>query len=146
MKNRKMIYMVVLALLISAEVYSVTYSGIKRAETPPSYTMCSSSSMSGQGMSYQGDMALPGAAAPMYVGAASGDMNPFGVSGPSGAPAGPMKAPPGGTGGDKDNPDVEGPIGDAVLPLMLMALAFAAFQYVQKRRKKTLFAKSVNNR
>ena len=136
MMKRMKIYALVLALLISAEVYSVTYSGIKRAETMPGYMMHSSSSMNMQTGAYQGDMALPGAAAPMYVGAASGDMNPFGVSGPSGAPAGPMKTPPGKTGSDKDNPTVEGPVGDAVLPLLLCVLIYAGWQ-IRKRWKKT---------
>lgn len=54
---------------------------------------------------------------------------------PAQAPAGPMRAP-GKTGSDKDNPTVEGPVGDAVLPLMLCVLIYAGWQ-IRKRWKKT---------
>lgn len=41
------------------------------------------------------------------------------------------KAPPGGTGGDKPNPDIEGPVGDAIIPLLLIAVG-----YILYRRRK----------
>ena len=46
------------------------------------------------------------------------------------------KSPPGKTGGDKENPDLEGPIGDVVLPLMLCALLYVGWQIRSKRKKK----------
>ena len=52
--------------------------------------------------------------------------------------SGPRKAPPG-TGGesgyDPSNPQFS-PLGDAVLPLLLMALAFAAYIAIRKKKRK----------
>lgn len=46
------------------------------------------------------------------------------------------KAPPSGiTGGTGDQPEVLQPIGDALFPLMLMALALAGIVYLRRRRK-----------
>ena len=66
----------------------------------------------------------------------SSEVYEVGSCSPSHAPAaGPRKAPPG-TGGesgyDPDNPQFA-PLGDAVLPLLLMALSFMA--YIALRRK-----------
>ena len=44
-----------------------------------------------------------------------------------GSSSGIRKAPPG-TGGDKPNPDIEGPIGDALIPLLLIALGYVIYR------------------
>lgn len=48
---------------------------------------------------------------------------------------GPRKAPPTTTGGTDNQPGITTPVGDAVLPLMLMALALAGIVYLRRRRK-----------
>lgn len=74
----------------------------------------------------------------MTVGSSySSDVYAVGSYSPSHAPAvGPRKAPPG-TGGestyDPNNPQFS-PIGDAVLPLLIMALAFTAIRAHRKKR------------
>lgn len=63
-----------------------------------------------------------------------------GAYSPSAAPAnGPRKAPPstgGESGYDPNNPQFS-PLGDAVLPLMIMAILFAGITYLRNKRKKT---------
>ena len=72
----------------------------------------------------------------MTVGSSySSDVSAVGSYSPSHAPAvGPRKAPPG-TGGesiyDPNNPQFA-PLGDAVLPLLIMALAFMGLTYLRK--------------
>ena len=74
----------------------------------------------------------------MTVGSSySSDVYAVGSYSPSSAPAaGPRKAPPG-TGGesgyDPNNPQFA-PIGDAVLPLLLMALAYMVIRVRRKRQ------------
>ena len=72
----------------------------------------------------------------MTVGSSySSDVSAVGSYSPSHTPAvGPRKAPPG-TGGestyDPNNPQFA-PLGDAVLPLLIMALAFMGLTYLRK--------------
>ncbi len=74
----------------------------------------------------------------MTVGSSySSDVYAVGSYSPSSAPAvGPRKAPPG-TGGestyDPNNPQFS-PIGDALLPLLFMALAFMGLIYIRRRK------------
>ena len=76
----------------------------------------------------------------MTVGSSySSDVYAVGSYSPSHAPAvGPRKAPPG-TGGestyDPNNPQFS-PIGDALLPLLIMALAFTGLTYLRKSKIK----------
>lgn len=83
---------------------------------------------------YRGRTVLPEADCPMYITALSGDLNPFDASTPK--PRTIRKAPPG-TGGDKDNPEIEGALPDGTLFLMLMA-ASAVLSVALRRRKAML--------
>lgn len=74
----------------------------------------------------------------MTVGSSySSDVYAVGSYSPSHAPAvGPRKAPPGTGGGstyDPNNPQFS-PIGDALLPLLFMALAFMGLIYIRRRK------------
>ena len=53
---------------------------------------------------------------------------------PSQAPG--VRYAPKPTTGDNTNPDIEGPIGDAVLPLLLLAMAYAVYMVIRRRRQK----------
>ena len=68
---------------------------------------------------YQGNTSVLGAEVPTFIPSSTGDLDPFGAS--SASPA-IRKAPPG-TGGDKDNPSMEGPLTDGTWMLLLMAMA-----------------------
>ena len=74
----------------------------------------------------------------MTVGSSySSDVYAVGSYSPSSAPAaGPRKAPPstgGESGYDPNNPQFA-PLGDALLPLLLMALAFTGLTYLRKSK------------
>ena len=65
-----------------------------------------------------------------------------GASGVSSAPspaAGPRKAPPGGGGGesgyDPNNPQFS-PLGDALIPLLLMVMAYATYLLLRRRKSR----------
>lgn len=100
-------------------------------------------------------MSSPGLSPSRSLGASQGYMGtttlpqselyePFGASAPSAR--GPLRAPgSGGTGKtDVDNPGLS--MGNGIGVLMLLALAFAAFRYLQIRKKKSSLAKSVKKR
>lgn len=65
------------------------------------------------------------------------EVYPVGASAPSAA-AGPRKAPPGGGGGasgyDPSNPQFS-PIGDALIPLFLMVMAYATSILLRRRKR-----------
>ena len=65
----------------------------------------------------------------------SSDIQEVGAQNPAAA-RGPRKNPPatGGSGYDPKTPTVDGPIGDALLPLMLMALAFVGYTAIKRRK------------
>ncbi len=81
---------------------------------------------------YRGQTVSPYAEAPAYVPSAAGDLDPFGASSASLAV---RKAPPG-TGGDKDNPSMEGDLADGTWFLLMLAALSAAV--VSLRRKRAL--------
>ena len=101
-------------------------SGTQQTEQPNA-TFQSTSTMSGSGSAYSANPTLNSDGTAAYNGASS----------PAKVPGGPRKdivipTPPGG--GDDKIP--QEPIGDAVLPLLFMSLAFGMFVYF--RRKKAL--------
>lgn len=79
---------------------------------------------------YSGQTVSPFAEAPAYVPSAAGDLDPFGASSASLAV---RKAPPG-TGGDKDNPSMEGPLADGTWFLLMLAALSAAVVSLRRQR------------
>lgn len=83
----------------------------------PSAAFQSTSSMSGSGSTYS----------------ANPELNADGTAAYEGANYSPAKAP-GGPLRDISNPTKPTPIGDAVLPLLLMSLAFCGYLYLRRKR------------
>jgi hypothetical protein len=79
---------------------------------------------------YSGQTVSPYAEAPAYVPSAAGDLDPFGAS--SAAPA--IRKTPPGTGGDKDNPSMEGPLADGTWFLLMLAALSAAVVSLRRKR------------
>ena len=88
----------------------------------PSNDFQSTSTMTGSGSAYSATPSLNADGTATYNGASYS---------PAKAPGGPRKA--GGITEPKDD-DEEFPVGDAVWPMMLMALAFGGVIYLRKRR------------
>ena len=85
----------------------------------------STSSMQGSGSAYSSQVTAVGATG---VNSMAGTA----ASAPANAPSRPRRAfDYGAEGGDQSN---EGPIGDALLPLSLMALAFCGVVYIRRKR------------
>jgi hypothetical protein len=98
---------------------------------------CAMQSTSSYGAAaYSGQTVSPFAEAPAYVPSAAGDLDPFGAS--SAAPA-IRKAPPG-TGGDKDNPSMEGPLADGTWFLLLLSTLSAIVLSLRRKREITEFS------
>ena len=95
-----------------AEEYSL-YDSMSASSIPMQTTSAYSLS------AYQGNTSVPGAEVPTFIPSSTGDLDPFGASS---APPAIRKTPPG-TGGDKDNPSMEGPITDGTWVMLLMAMA-----------------------
>ncbi len=92
---------------------------------------CSMQSTSSYGAAaYRGQTVSPYAEAPAYVPSAAGDLDPFGASSASLAV---RKAPPG-TGGDKDNPSMEGDLADGTWFLLMLAALSAAVVSLRRQR------------
>lgn len=94
----------------------------------------STSSMAGSGSAYGAQVAAVGAASVTEMATTTESYSP--------AKSGIRKAPPTITPGtesgyDPANPQFS-PLGDAVLPLLLMALLFAGITYLRTTRKRTL--------
>lgn len=79
---------------------------------------------------YRGQTVSPYAEAPAYVPSAAGDLDPFGASSASLAV---RKAPPG-TGGDKDNPSMEGDLADGTWFLLLLSTLSAIVLSLRRKR------------
>lgn len=88
--------------------------------SPISIDFRSTSTMAGVGSEYSSTPSLNADGTALYSSPSFSHEKASGI----------RKAPPG-TGGDKPNPDIEGPIGDAIIPLLLIALG-----YIVYRRKK----------
>ena len=54
------------------------------------------------------------------------------------APTGPLKAPGTGTPGGNLNPDEQQPLGDALIPLLLLASAYAVYKVTRRRVREQL--------
>lgn len=109
----------ILILMIGIKAYAVDYTIGASQATAPSVSMQSvnSSAYMSSGSTYTSEIYTVGASAPS-------------------AAAGLRKAPPGGGGTsdyDPNNPQFS-PIGDALLPLMLMALAYMVIRVRRKRQ------------
>jgi len=121
------------ALLVSTTpLYAFSYNA-----TPPSYAFGSTSSMSPIS-SYTPTYSI-GAQSPEYVPAMSGDLNPFDAS-----QSIRKGGRPGKTDGDdpNQNPDIEGPVGDAIIPLLLIAVGYIIYRRRKYRNKALLLENS----
>jgi hypothetical protein len=139
MKNERMKYMKKV-IAISSLLLAISFTAVAQiagatqqeeqnafGASAPSAAFQSTSSMSGSGSTYS----------------ANPELNADGTAAYQGETYSPAKAirRPGGVRKDENdipNPDVEGqgndPIGDAVLPLLLMSLAFGMFVYFRRKR------------
>ena len=112
----------ILILMIGIKAYAVDYTIGASQATAPSVTMQSvnSSAYMSSGSTYTSEIYTVGASAPS-------------------AAAGPRKAPPGGGGGTSDydpsNPQFS-PIGDALIPLLLMVMAYATYLLLRRRKSR----------
>ena len=122
----------ILTILLLATLPAVSAFGYSTNDYPVSDMQSTSSMRTNTSSSAQTYKKVEETTHPGYVPAASGDMNPFGASSRSGS--GPHYAPPGHTGGDKDTPNVEGPMPDGTLCLLLMAVVAAGVVAVRRRR------------
>ena len=114
---KKVFMMIVAATLMALPAAAQTF-GANQAEQPNA-AFQSTSALTGSGSSYSSNPTLNADGTASYEGASYT---------PAKAPGGPNRVPP----TDHSNT----PLGDAVLPLMLCALAFCAVTYL--RRKKAL--------
>ena len=127
---KKVIVISSLLLAISftavAQIFGATQGGEQKAfgATAPSATFQSTSSMPGSGSEYSSNPTLNADGTAAYQGEANSS---------SKTNYQPRRAKK----GDESNPGIteeDNPIGDAVLPLMLMAGAFALFVYFRRKR------------
>lgn len=102
--------------------------GTKYAEKP-SVAFQSTSTMMGSGSTYSANPTLNTDGTAYYNGAAASGPRRVKMDGPTPTPS-PNPGDPGS--GDQDNTE-PGPVGDAVLPLLLMALAFCGVVYMRRR-------------
>ena len=123
---RRVIGLISLLLALSfsatAQIIGATQQEEQNAfgATAPGATFQSTSTMSGSGSTYSANPELNADGTATYEGA-------------SNAPAKSPKRPGGVRKNDWENPLLQ-PIGDAVLPLMLMSLAFGMFVYFRRKR------------
>ena len=108
-----------------AQIFGATQGGEQKAfgATAPSATFQSTSSMSGSGSEYSSNPTLNADGTAAYQGEANSS---------SKTNRQPRRAKK-----DESNPEItdgDNPIGDAVLPLLLMALAFCGVVYYRRKR------------
>lgn len=122
---KKVIMMIVAAALMVLPATAQFEKSQQMTGDAPSVTFQSTSTMTGSGSTYSATPALNADGTASYNGASS-------------ASSGPRRAKKDGTGspstpgqGDANN---QFPLGDAVLPLMLMALAFGGVVAVRRRK------------
>ncbi|MBR2168247.1 MAG: hypothetical protein IKQ50_06600 [Paludibacteraceae bacterium] len=117
---RKVVIMMIVGVALMALPATAQTFGTQQLEQPNAVFQ-STSSMQGSGSAYSATPTLNSDGTASYNGAAPA---------PAKAPGGPHKSTP-------TNPkpgDQQLPLGDAVLPLMLMALAFGAVVAVRRRK------------
>ena len=112
-----------LSLSATAQIFGATQQEEQNAfgASAPGAAFQSTSSMSGSGSTYSANPELNADGTATYEGA-------------SNAPAKSPKRPGGVRKNDWENPLIPSPLGDAVLPLMLIACAYAIYK-VRARRK-----------
>lgn len=133
MKALRFVTAIFLACLVCTSAAARIQPSLADA-TATGYTMQSTSSYTPA--TYRGSTYLPGASSPAYVPSGTGDLDPFGASGSSPA-KGIRKSPPG-TGGDKDNPSMEGPMSDGTWFLLLLLACYAVWVTYRKKMQPTL--------
>ncbi len=116
--------MIVAVALMALPAMAQTFGA--QQEEQPNAVFQSTSTMSGSGSSYSANPTLNSDGTATY-------------SAPSYAPGGkPYKSPPsvdpGDTPGTETRPDDPNPLGDAVLPLLFMSLAFCGYVYFRRKR------------
>ena len=124
MNMKKLIMIIVAAALVALPAMAQSFS-TQQAEQPNAVFQ-STSSMMGSGSTYSANPTLNSDGTASYNGAA--------------APSGPRKAKMDvDFEGDKPNtPQDPSPLGDALIPLMLLALAYAGMRLFRKKRARTL--------
>jgi hypothetical protein len=120
MRKKRFLLMILAAALMALPALAQTF-GANQAEQPNA-AFQSTSTLSGSGSSYSANPTLNSDCTATYQNAA-----------PSKVPAGsgPHKSGPINPG---QNDPKEGPLGDALLPLLFMSLAFGMFVYFRRKR------------
>ena len=124
---RRVIGLISLLLALSLSATAQLIGGTQQEEqqafgaTAPSAAFQSTSTMSGSGSTYSANPELNTDGTATYEGA-------------SNAPAKSIRRPGGVRKDDWENPLIPSPIGDAVVPLMLLSLAFGMFVYFRRKR------------
>ena len=123
-KGMRIVMVIMLALITPCMVFARMSSANEQSTSNNSTTMMSvnNSELMQTGSSYSSDVYEVGSSSPS--------------SAPAAAPGGPRKTlpDPDPSGYNPENPQ-EGPIGDAVLPLMLMAAACGGVVYLRRQRE-----------
>lgn len=118
-------------IVLSGCAFCAAEAQLQSAFGSMSTVTCSMQSTSSySAAAYSGQTVSPYAEAPAYVPSAAGDLDPFGASSASLAV---RKAPPG-TGGDKDNPSMEGDLADGTWFLLLLAALSALVLSLRRKR------------
>lgn len=118
-----------ISFIAVAQIFGATHGGEQKAfgATAPSATFQSTSSMSGSGSSYSATPSLNADGTAAYEGA-------------SYTPAKSIRRPgvirkePGNPFADNPTTPDNTPLGDAVLPLLLMSLTFCGYLYLRRKR------------
>ena len=118
MKNNVMI--MVLGALMACLIPAVCF-----AQTAQEWQ--STSTMQGSGSAYSPQVTAVGAVS-------ASEMSSTATYSPSKAPSRPRRSDEWGTNQEGGNPDEGSPIGDALVPLMVMAVAMAGVVYLRRRR------------
>lgn len=115
--KKKIIAILICSIGISA--YAIDYTAMQMTTPVASMQSVNSSAYMSSGSTYTPEVYTVGASAPS-------------------AAAGPRKAPPGGggtSGYDPNNPQFA-PLGDALIPLLLMVMAYATYLLLRRRKSR----------
>lgn len=117
---KRNIMMIVMAVAFALPAVAVVFDNTHQYGSAPQASFQSTSTMAGSGSAYSSNPTLGNDGTATYNGNQGSTSNPRGAH----------KAPP-------INPrpgDPQLPIGDAVLPLLLMSLAFCGYIYLRRKR------------
>lgn len=120
---KKILFVGILLMSLSMMAQTAQEQQPFSATMPSTSFRSTGSSMMSSGSSYSANPTLTADGMASYSGASYS---------PATKPCGPRKA------SAFDDPEEDMPLGDAVLPLLLMALLYAGITYLRTRRKRTL--------